>query len=112
MAQISSPSSKLEQNYEFVRKKSKSFLFPKLSPNKQKGAGSNANSVVGPASYDVSKSFKNSQERRQSGFMSKAKLDNFISKEIKKQRNRPTVGSYNTDRGQQFLTSGASKGWK
>uniref|UniRef100_A0A7S3FZ33 Uncharacterized protein n=1 Tax=Strombidium rassoulzadegani TaxID=1082188 RepID=A0A7S3FZ33_9SPIT len=69
-------------------------------------------SSLSPTSYEPSDSFKNSQLVKPKFYISKYKYENYISAQIKQKKWVPGSGAYDTDKGKNIITKGASKGWK
>ena len=68
---------------------------------------------LSPASYKPTESFLNTQTVKPKVYISKYKYENFINSDIKKKKWVPGAGTYKfSEKGENFLTKGAARGWK
>lgn len=79
---------------------------------KPKEASPDKKQSLSPTSYDNLDSFKKTQTRRLNGFISKYQIDNYLTKDIKLNKWKPAMNIYDVDKGKNFITKGASRGWK
>ncbi len=67
---------------------------------------------LSPASYNADESFKSTQEKKPRFYISKYKYENYLTRTIKNRKWVPGIGSYDHDKGKNFVTKGLSRGWK